>query len=227
MSAVLRSNKKLILSTALLLLAGLGLFLGSSRLTAVTNGCQPDEPCPCVDDWCTLTANVEGIGEVKGELNGSTTVGLQPAKIDKRGLRTTPLVIKGNAFRGTVDGVGEMMMWLDQSRPVSGSVARSKQAGASFPAVQEMRWHLLMTMEAFPGQTFRSINPFVVRSNHVNAMPPRGAVFNLAQQVDFEDVDNPGVVVASLLKGRAVLNSRWGEGARGVDRFRPVEDAGR
>ena len=45
--------------------------------------------------------------------------------------------------------------------------------------------------------------------------------------VVFEDVANPGVVVASLLKGRAVLNSRFGEGTRGIDRVRPAEDAGR
>src|ERR1044072_5294252 len=90
MREILRSNKNLALTMAVLLLAWVGLFLGSSQLTATFTEAD------CIDDWCAFAATVEGVGEVQGELNGSTSVEVQPSKIGKGGLRTTPLMVKAN-----------------------------------------------------------------------------------------------------------------------------------
>jgi hypothetical protein len=123
--------------------------------------------------------------------------------VDRNGLTTMPVRILGMAGRGYAEGVGETVYWLDKGRPTAGSVVRGKVRGAEFPAVHEMHFHLILTTEALPGRTFRSINPAVMVNNNATAFPPPvGSRYELKNVVELEDVEQPGVVVLRILSNK-------------------------
>jgi hypothetical protein len=132
--------------------------------------------------------------------------------IDRNGLSSLPLRVVEMAGGGQTEGVGRTEYWLDKSRPVE-SIVRAKAPGRDFPAVHEMRFHLLLTTEALPGRTFRSINPAVMANDNATSFPPKlGSRYVLKDVVELEDVNDPGVVVVRVLsnKGEIVGSGRFG-----------------
>ena len=125
--------------------------------------------------------------------------------VSNKGLKTVPLRIIANGGHSFAEGIGETRFWFDATRPLDSAIWE-KKPGTEFPAIQEMRFHFFFTMEAKPGKLYRTINPSIMRSEHVTAFPPPpGTVYRLMQPIELEDVTEPGVVVARVLSNRVVI----------------------
>lgn len=152
--------------------------------------------------------NINGLGTFQEVSVGKPIrimVEAEPHFRSKAGLKTVPLTVLTIGGQGFAEGIGETRFWLDATRPVKSAIWE-KQAGTEFPAVQELRFHVFYTFEALPGQVFRSVNPVVMRSNHVGAFPPPpGTVYELVRPVALEDAANPGPVIGRLLANRVVI----------------------
>ncbi|MEM7481906.1 MAG: hypothetical protein AAF481_12095 [Acidobacteriota bacterium] len=160
------------------------------------------QECPHDDEATFL---VEGLGTFEVVLGGSVVARTGEAYFDG-GLKTIPIDILGTASRDYIDGIGEVTVTLDRSRPVKGSQIQERAVGTEFPASQHMRFHILVELEARPGIVYRSIQPIHMVSDNVTAFPPAdGTSYRLVQPIDLEDVDQPGIVAARLLKGAPTI----------------------
>ncbi|MFN7963860.1 MAG: hypothetical protein U0002_21530 [Thermoanaerobaculia bacterium] len=128
-----------------------------------------------------------------------------PTSINGQGLKVADLYVRQIAGHGIAEGLGNTYFWLDTSRPVV-STLQQKTTASEFPAIEEVRFHFLFRADALPGQTFRSRNPAVMRSDNVGAFPPPpGTIFNLKNAVDLEDVANPGTTAGRVTGNRVVV----------------------
>lgn len=194
---------------SVLLLAGVALV---ADVTAQQEG----------EEWCYLMGfhqyQINGGSTFTSASEESITANADGQRFtDRNGLSTLPVKVLGMAGRGYTEGVGETMYWVDKSRPVKGSGFRAKTAGAAFPAVHEMHFHLRLTTDTFPGRTFQSINPAVMVNNNAMSFPPKvGSRYVLKQPVEFEDIDNPGETVLSIVSNRNEMigSGRWNQGRR-------------
>lgn len=161
------------------------------------------EICPIAESehWIKFA---EG-GTFKATLAEDVSATAGAAYVSRSGLTTVPLQIRSVGGRSDVEGLGEVHFWLDKSRPLTSAIWE-KTAGTSFPAVQEMRFHFLITFESMPGRTFRSMDPARMRSAEVQAFPPKpGTTYRLVSQVRLEDTAEPGVVAATVLANTAAV----------------------
>ncbi|MEM7048419.1 MAG: hypothetical protein AAF604_02120 [Acidobacteriota bacterium] len=186
------------------------LMLLSTAILANKGDLKPEFPAPdqsgdC-QEYCGPVIEVARLGTFEAELRGTLTA-RAGREYNDNGRKAVPIVVMGSAMRGYVEGLGETMIWLDKSRPLTGSFLRENKAGTNFPATQVMRSHLLLRTDALPGQTFRSIGPFTVESQGMKYWPPQDAEFVLVEPVEFEDINAPGEVVVRLLSGEAVVGS--------------------
>ncbi|HKI01530.1 MAG TPA: hypothetical protein VKK31_06080 [Thermoanaerobaculia bacterium] len=206
---VLKLRKGHALCMALLAIAAAGTLLLKAPLWA-----QEDPVDPChfegrhVGWFASLgtfsLASTEDIEAIVGE-----------SSLDREGKAVKPIQIRGMAGRGRATGIGETVYWLDTSRPVASGI-RAKLRGQEFPAVHEMGFHLFLTTEALPGQIFRSINPAVMVNNNSMSFPPKpGSRYVLKNVVEFEDVNDPGFVVARIVSNH---NQYLGSGRLGISR---------
>ena len=198
-----------VFALGVLVLTG-GAFLVS---TSVSSEVVPiSQECPFEGDH---VISIDGLGQFN--VDTAELIGARGGEkyLDRKGLATRPIEILGMAGRGYAEGVGETMYWLDKSRPMDGSMVKARAQGADFPAVHEMHFHLFLTTDALPGRTFRSINPAVMVNNRAMSFPPRqGSRYVLKNVVEFEDVNEPGVVVISILSNR---NERVGRERHNLD----------
>jgi hypothetical protein len=209
----LKLHKVQVLALSVVVLAGVALLLSAPYLSAWT----PEE-----EEEHRLagyhTYQIDGLGQFSMDSSESIAAVSEEKFLDRNGLSNRSIRILGMAGRGYSDGIGETMYWLDKSRPVEGSGMRAKARGAEFPAVHEMRFHLLLTTEALPGRTLRSVNPAVMVNNNATSFPPRmGSRYVLKNVIELEDVDNPGVVVGRILSNRnKIVGSRRYDSGEGV-----------
>ncbi|MEM7483512.1 MAG: hypothetical protein AAF481_20320 [Acidobacteriota bacterium] len=151
---------------------------------------------------CNKNANlvIPGMGTFRAQLHGSINVGATNLAVGVDGRQFVPLNVKGYTERGWVDGLGDTHVWLDKSRPTTGSFLREITPGTGFPAVQEIHMHFMMTTDGLPGRMFRTLEPVVLRSEEVNSFPPpKGTSYHTVGDVIFEDVDEPGVEAARIV----------------------------
>jgi len=190
---VLKLRKSQVLCLALLVVAAAGTLLLTTRLWAQ----EPvEEPCSFEGEH---TGWVNGLGDFSLASEESISAGIGEKSVDREGKAVRTIRILGMAGRGYATGIGETVYWLDKSRPVASGL-RAKLRGQEFPAVHEMGFHLFFTTEALPGKIFRSINPAIMVNNNAMSFPPRpGARYALKNVVEFEAVDEPGVVAARIM----------------------------
>lgn len=206
----LKLRRAHVLGLSVLVLAGAAVLVGTSDSSA-----QSDDE-HIVDGVHIYQIN--GLGEFSAASTESIAASFEEKYIDREGLSTVPIKVLGMAGRGYTDAVGETMYWLDKSRPVEGSRMQSKTRDSDFPGVHEMHFHLLLTTEALPGRTFRTINPAVMVNNNAMSFPPKvGARYVLKNVVELEDVNEPGVVVIRILSNKnQIVGSRRYDSGRGV-----------
>lgn len=189
----LKLRKGYMLGLALLVVAAGGALLLTSSLWAAAT---PPPECYFEGEHTGWFAGL-GSFTLASEESINALVGEQ--FIDREDKAVTPLRIRGMAGRGNAAGIGETVYWLDTSRPVASGV-RAKVAGREFPAVHQMGFHLFLTTEALPGKIFRSINPAVMVNNNAMSFPPKpGSRYALKNVVEFEEVNDPGVVAARIV----------------------------
>ncbi|MEM7048415.1 MAG: hypothetical protein AAF604_02100 [Acidobacteriota bacterium] len=199
-------SKKLLLT--LIVVAGALALLsswasaGKQQLVAGTIEDLSTEPFDC-HEACGHLIAVADLGTFDAQMTGSLTARVGQTYNDG-GRGAVTVEILGSSMRGYVEGLGETRLWLDRDRPLDGSFLRENQPGTGFPATQEMYSHLVLQTEALPGRTFRTLNPFSVRSENLDSWPPSGARFELMGTVEFEDVDT-GEVVVTMSRGSAIV----------------------
>ncbi|MEM7048067.1 MAG: hypothetical protein AAF604_00320 [Acidobacteriota bacterium] len=186
----------------LLLVAAIAVALALTAPAFAGKGQIPQLPEDTIETCiCTKAATIDvpGLGTFDAQLRGSISVGSFNVNVATDGTRNLPLNVKGYNERGYVDGLGETTVWLDKSRPVTGSFLREITPGTGFPAVQEMHMHFMMITEGLPGRMFRTLEPVILRSEAVDSFPPpKGTRYEPVTEVVFEDVENPGVLAVRI-----------------------------
>ncbi len=108
----------------------------------------------------------------------------------------------------SVDPVlGTITTTADLSRVANASVIRSNILGFEFPATEDIYFYANTTISSRPGRLYRSIQQVHLNSTNVNSFAPHvNERFTLAGQVDFEDVNIPGVIQFSITSLTVTLN---------------------
>lgn len=159
--------------------------------------------CFCEDP---TTIKIGGVGEFKATFYGSITADAGE-KHYSDGFAVTPLTVKGYGTRSYIDGLGNITLAFDSTRPVKESELKAKETDKDFPAVQTMSLHVTMTIDSMPKVTFRSINPAVVENRDAFSFPPYpGAVYKLRAPVSFERTDQPGQVAATIIEHEPTIS---------------------
>ncbi|MEM7052175.1 MAG: hypothetical protein AAF604_21085 [Acidobacteriota bacterium] len=170
----------------------------------------PELPGPDNNQECAhldpVTLEVVGIGIFEADLHGSVAARTEESFFGDGGRKTVPLEILGTVSRDYVEGLGEIIVSLDHSRPVKGSLLVEQTVGSEFPASQHMRFHIQIEIEAHPGVLYRSIEPLHVVSDRVKSFPPpNGTEYRLQAPIELEDVANPGTVALRVLTGAPTI----------------------
>lgn len=203
MSVLIAGHRTALGLSALGITAAIVLLAGPTTV-ASTGGDDlppPNEAQECLKADASVV-EIGGLGTFNLDLKGSIAVRTLPGFVSARGYHTVPLEILGSASRDYAEGLGEVAVWIDKSRPATGSFLRERTKGEGFPAIQHMRFHIFFETEALPGRRFRSIAPVHVVSQRVESFPPRkGTQYLLTAPVELEDVDRPGVVAVRVASG--------------------------
>jgi hypothetical protein len=115
----------------------------------------------------------------------SATVGKTSKTTDGR--ETADVTVLSTLTRGTAEGIGDITIANDTSRPTPPSSLTSNQVGRSFPATQVMRFHPVVTLN---GETFRTAStaaPAALVNTSVSAFPaPAGTSYTLTNALTLE-----------------------------------------
>lgn len=110
------------------------------------------------------------------------------------------LVIRDLRSSGVVDGIGRVEIGLDTSRRTRSTIV-ANQRELDYPATQTMSFYPTIVVD---GKKFRAINAANLVNSQVASIPPKeGTVYSLTNDVELEDVDNPGKVAMTMKPGRA------------------------
>jgi hypothetical protein len=153
--------------------------------------------CACHDSAATFD---DGSNTMRGEFDGSISVRLGTPRRNGQERTSLPLAIIGYTTSSDVERLGRTTLDFDFGRPVRTSSLVSTGQDNVFPAVQQMRLHILMTAESMPGTTLRSMNQGTLANRDVRAFPPvPGSTYVLQRPVELEDISNPGVTRIRLV----------------------------
>jgi hypothetical protein len=162
--------------------------------------------CACHDSQAVL--EFVDLGKFTGEFDGSITVRTGAKQVTRAGFDVVPLNVTDYSTTSNIQGLGKTVIWLDKERNSEPSLLREKSREGDFPATQEMVLNVLMTTEALPGVTLRSLKPAFLRNDNVTSFPPqRGAAYTLTEPVELEDVSKPGKVAARIVSVNTSITS--------------------
>ncbi|MEO5928912.1 MAG: hypothetical protein ABIR47_03170 [Candidatus Kapaibacterium sp.] len=106
----------------------------------------------------------------------------------------TPVSVSGSG----IDPVyGPVAFSLDNTRPAPNSTITANQAETSIPATGNLTFNLTVTIGAFPGVVYESIQPLTQNAT-LFAWPHNNAQYNSLNQVDFQDRAHPGPIAFSM-----------------------------
>jgi hypothetical protein len=176
--------------------------------------------CACHDDGATI--EITGLGTFTGQFDGSISVLTGTQQTEPDGRVTIPLILQHYKTVSTVQGIGRTVLMLNPSQSVPASSITQNTAGIDFPATQTMRLPILMSIEAQPGRTFRSIGYGSLQAT-TDSFPPRpGTMYVLQAPLDFEDTANPGPVAARITSVHTRIVSSTMQPAPVVPAWRPL-----
>jgi hypothetical protein len=151
------------------------------------------------------SCNLAGTSTFVGPLFGSATV-----NIPANGTATfqwiatsqfpasatlTPVAVSGSG----IDPVyGPVTFSLDNTRPAPNSTISATQAAGPIPATGNLTFNLTVTIGAFPGVVYESIQPLTQNAT-LFAWPHNNAQYNSLSQVDFQDRAHPGPIAFSMV----------------------------
>jgi hypothetical protein len=101
---------------------------------------------------------------------------------------------------GTETTLGTVHVFLDSSRTSTQAYMVSNVAGDEWPKRHDVYAYAKLTISAFPGVVYRSINQFHMYNTAITSFAQTGTqtTYDVASTVNFEDSANPGVVVFSV-----------------------------
>jgi hypothetical protein len=103
--------------------------------------------------------------------------------------------------------LGTVTTTLDPNRTSTSSTITSNTPGIEFPATEKINFFAEATISSRPGKQYRSIQEVQLSSRTVSSFNPhRQERFSLVRKVDFEDVNNPGVVAFTLTSLKVILD---------------------
>ncbi len=167
--------------------------------------------CTCYAQAVTVIAM--GVSYV-ADFNGSLAVLLDPVKLQQflvGAVDIVDLLIQDHVSHGVGAGIGPIEVRIDPVRVPSLSTITAQITGQAFPAVQDMRVNIYVTMDnILKGITLRNViknpGPAILRNSNVTAFPPNGDVYQLVEPIDLEDINNPGPVLATIQNFPVVVN---------------------
>ena len=97
--------------------------------------------------------------------------------------------------------LGTIHIDLDSTRNQDTSMIVSNVIGQNFPATHDVYAHARVTFSSEPGIIYRSKNPFHMFNNAITsfAVPGQPQTYNVANDVEFENVALPGPVVFTMV----------------------------
>lgn len=105
----------------------------------------------------------------------------------------------------TVD-YGEICVRGDLTRPLTSSVYTT--GPTPFPATSTRKFHAIITVGAFPGIEFKSIDPVSFEDPNLTEWPQNGAVYQQVGTTRFERSDRPGLVAITVSDATLTLTAR-------------------
>ncbi len=194
---MVRFSKKLALSSAAaVLLAGGGwmwLQEASAAISALPQGtiftCNGNRDHEiAVNGGPSL--NAATLGAIKAEVGKTTTT--------SDGRQTTSLKVVDTFTHGRVEGLGDLVITLDSSRPSPASSLTANRSGSAYPATQTMRFFATFVLN---GEAFNSSDPVQVVNSNVTSFPPApGTVYVLTNAMTLTSAQGNTL---SLKPGRA------------------------
>lgn len=201
---MIRFSKKLALSSvgAMLVVGGGWIWLGESSAARPGTGL----PAPGINAVCNLVRNPDisfnGGPTVAADTAGSISANTGATTKTPDGRQTTQLIIKHTYTSGQVEGIGDLEITLDSSRPQPPSSLTSNQPGAAFPATQTMRFYPVFILN---GEVFKSDDSAELVNSSVTSFPPRpGTAYVLTRHITLKSAEGNSIDVQP---GRAVTIS--------------------
>ena len=174
------SGKRLtLLSATAVLLAGGG-WMWLQEASAAVNIPAPGTRVACSGSRSHIISVNNGplvaaatLGAIKADVGETTTL--------SDGRQSTQLTVVDTFTQGTVEGVGDLVITLDKTKPSLASSLTSNQRDKQFPATQTMRFYPEFILN---GESFRSTTPVNVVNSNVGSFPPaRGTVYVLTNSM--------------------------------------------
>jgi hypothetical protein len=191
--------KLLTVAVAVLGVVGGGLFYTIPSTDAALSFPRPGTFNPCSglkehpilsNDWPDIYSRTSGGILVEMGQHFTTSDGRHGADLIVHTLRSS----------GVVDGVGRVEIGFDASRRTRSTLV-ANQKGVDYPATQTMSFFPTVTIE---GRQYRALNAANLTNSEVKSTPPPvGTSYALTNEVQLEDVNNPGKVAMTILPSRA------------------------
>jgi len=178
-----------------LLLAFVLLFVAPTADAA--NCKQQSANCPCS---CASVIDLYGIGQF--QFNTTGTMGLVKTTDEQVASGVCAAWYQSTAFEafGTHPVLGDISIQLDPSRQPPDGALINTVPFEDFPADHDVFAYALVSMTGLPGTVLRTTEPLHLRGEGVNSFG-EGLLesYFLAQPVDLEDVESPGLIRGRLL----------------------------
>lgn len=129
-------------------------------------------------------------GAIKAEVGATTRT--------SDGRQTTSLKVVDTFTHGSVEGLGDLVITLDKSRPSPASSLTANGTSSVFPATQTMRFFATFVVN---GEAFKSIDPVQVVNSNVTSFPPEpGTIYVLTNAMTLKSAQGNTL---SLKPGKA------------------------
>jgi hypothetical protein len=158
-----------LLSVAAVLLVGGGWFWLRDASAAACSGVRQHG------------VSVNGGPLVNAVTNGAITITRGGTTTLPDGRQVTALNVEDTFTHGKVEGLGDLVITLDDTRQSPRSTLTSHKAGSAFPATQEINFFPAFVLN---GEVFRAEQPANVVNSNVSSFPPApGTVYVLTNSM--------------------------------------------
>lgn len=125
--------------------------------------------------------SVNGGPSVTAITNGAITISRGGTTTLPDGRQVTALNVDDTFTHGKVEGLGDLVITLDDSQKSPPSTLTANQRGSAFPATQEINFFPLFVLN---GEVFRAEQPAQVVNSNVDSFPPApGTVYVLTNSM--------------------------------------------
>jgi hypothetical protein len=141
------------------------------------------------------------------DFTGHLTMLLDPdvlAQYKQGAANTVEILIQEYVANGVGAVIGAISMVKDPNRDPGPSRLVPITPGVPFPGVQDLVVNMNVEIAALlPGIRLQNVippnpGPTILRNTNVTNFPPQNDIYQLAEPMDLEDINNPGPVLATI-----------------------------